>query len=255
VKNELRDKVIRLVVKLERIQDKARWKLSNFIQLMFNEDISMDKRANFLVVVDERYLDAAEVAVNSFLSHHHDYIAIIHTDKALIMKVESFVAATPFARKIQIRLIDKQQDWRLSKLMIIEEMVGTFDYYLDVDTRSNGKFPNSKQILFFVDEGPTIKGVDLNTVKTEYKMLNTTIFSWSGIRPSYPNEIFELFRLLENNFKGTEKERLIEQMALSIFVQENNYKYTVLKVKDHSFDGGILESSYLGATGRQIYRR
>jgi hypothetical protein len=67
--------------------------------------------------------------------------------------------------------------------------------------------------------------------------------------------MFELFRLLENNFKGTEKERLIEQMALSIFVQKNNYKYTVLKVKDRSFDGGILESSYLGATGRQIYRR
>ena len=251
----IRDKAIRFAVLMERIQDQLIWNASNLKQLMFHANLPVNKKANFLVISDERYVKALEVAVNSFLSHHYEFNAIIHTDQKLLEKIKEIVRSSPYFRKIEIRLIGKPEDWRTEKLRIIDEMLGTQDYYLDVDTRTNGRFPFTEEIIFFVDEGLLIKITEADFSETSYNMLNTTFFSWSGITMNKPTGILEIFQTLEKKYKNSEKERLLEQMALSIFIQKNHYEYKVLKSNDKSFDGGILESSYLGTTGRQIYRR
>jgi hypothetical protein len=232
-------------------------------QLFLGNNYLINRKANFLVVKDEKYVSAMQVAVNSFLSHHSDFEALIHTDEDLLKAVEEVVYRSPFSNRISIQIINNHSDWRITKLKLIIDLAGTNEYYLDVDTRTNGKFPYLKKATFFVDEGPII---DLGNFKKDslpimnlnnhkFHMLNTTFFSWGGYNCNNLNEILELFRELENLYKDSNKMRLLEQISLSVFIQKNKIDYDVLKLEDKSFDRGILESSYLGTTGRHIYRR
>jgi hypothetical protein len=189
---------------------------------------------------------------------------VIHTDNELYTNVREFAENSIYRERIEIIQSHAEIHWTEKKYELLMSLQGKKDLYLDVDTRCNNKIDIGNEVTCFVDEGNILEQYPYNEILREFpsvefpqksRMLNTTFFTWNGhlLHEKYQDNY--LYKKVFLNASAFSKERLSEQIAISMLVTNSFPDYEGLKKQDKSFDKGVIESSYLGATGRFIYRR
>lgn len=212
-------------------------------------------------------MSAAKYSISSFLKFNSEYQVILHVDQALYPKARilSFLFGN------SVRVIQDQSgliEPLDAKAKLLIELQGTFDIFVDADTRWNASLKLNESITvmtieFLLQSDATWKNIlsELNLKQSDFSMLNTTFFSWRGndLGVSYKEYSDWKKAWTEIDWKALELgtleitlKRLCEQVFMSYILR---YKQVVaLKDRDAISDGGILESSYLGATGHRFAR-
>ena len=257
----IREILVHGAIRVEKARDILLWSLLSIGGKRKGKAI---RKCNFLILNDPRYLKAGKIAIHSFLARNRDYLAIVHTDVTLYDSVVGLVEKSLFKDRIEIVLSTSDTHWTEQKFRLLMSMQGLSDLYLDVDTRCNKKVKTDEHVTCFVDEGNLLKQEPYSSILGIFpnesfpqrsRMLNTTFFTWNGHTLMDDSQVLELFYKIFRSATAYSKERLAEQITVSILVANNFPNYGALKKIDTSFDRGIIESSYLGATGRFIYRR
>ena len=261
IRKMIREWIIQLFIGGEKVVDVLLW---NLLSIGNRKECIAPKKCHFLILNDARYLKAGKIAIHSFLARNKEFVAVIHTDAMLLKAVSDFASKSIFKKRIQIVQLNSDVHWTEQKYRLLMSMQHENDLYLDVDTRCNKRIEIGKQVTCFVDEGDLLKQEPYSSIlkilpddsfPEKSRMLNTTFFTWNG--QSLPDNSvgLEWFNDISRGATVYSKERLAEQIMVSILVANNFPNYEVLKKFDSSFDRGVIESSYLGATGRFIYRR
>jgi hypothetical protein len=228
--------------------------------------------ARMLVVNDKRYCFFARVAVFSFLHFHPLATVTIYSD----------VKTKPFLRRYFRKEISKGKvridevpvpwnSWQEAKVIVIAEMTGLTDIFLDADVRFNGKLPEIINPTVFVKEfslGEKEPFSFLNDLWIDLcprgprRMLNTTfIYRGASSTENLKSLDLERFRKFElvllnsirkNNLKAPFDDqiwRLREQIFISLVMNSLEVEISSLKGQDSRLDGEFLESAYFGSTG------
>jgi hypothetical protein len=257
----IREVAIHLFIRIEKARDIVTW---NLLSIQNRNRKEYFTSCHFLILNDSRYLSASEIAIQSFLARNRKYIAIIHTDSKLYDRVQQFAENSIYRKRIDIVNDNSNVHWTEQKFNLLMSMQGKKDLYLDVDTRCNNKIKIGPEVTCFVDEGNILEQHPYTEILQEFpsqdfpkksRMLNTTFFTWNGHQLPIKYQEFDLYKKIYLNASTFSRERLSEQIAISMLVANNFPEYNGLKRQDRSFDKGVIESSYLGSTGRFIYRR
>jgi hypothetical protein len=257
----VRECAIQFFIKIEKTRDILIWNILSFRNRKQGEKFGL---CHFLILKNPIYLNAGIIAIHSFLARNRNYIAVIHTDNELYANVREFAENSIYRERIEIIRSHAEIHWTEKKYELLMSLQGKKDLYLDVDTRCNKKIKIGNEVTCFVDEGNILEQPPYSEILRQFpavefpnksQMLNTSFFTWNGHR--LPEKIHgnDLYRELFEVASAFAKERLSEQIAISMLVTNYFPEYEKLKKQDKSFDKGVIESSYLGATGRFIYRR
>ena len=260
-KKSIREILVQAAIKVEKTRDILLWRI---LSIGGNREDKGIRRCHFLILNNPRYLKVGKIAIDSFLARNRDYLAIVHTDATLHDSVLELADKSLFKNRIEIVLSTSDTHWTEQKFKLLMSMQGLNDLYLDVDTRCNKRIKTGDQVTCFVDDGNVLKQepycsileiLPKESFPQKSRMLNTTFFTWNGQTIADNTQVIELFNKIFHSTAAYSKERLAEQITVSILVANNFQNYGALKKNDTSFDRGIIESSYLGATERFIYRR
>jgi hypothetical protein len=257
----VREFAIQFLIRIEKKRDILVW---NILSIRNRKRGDYFGFCHFLILKDPRYLSAGIIAIHSFLARNRKYIAVIHTDNELYAKVKEFAEKSIYRERIEIIQSHAKIHWTEKKYELLMSLQGKKDLYLDVDTRCNNKINIGVEVTCFVDEGKILEQHPYSAILREFsavdfpnksQMLNTSFFTWNGHQLPEKYQDSKLYKKVFLSASTFSKERLSEQIALSMLVTSNFPNYEGLKRQDKSFDKGVIESSYLGATGRFIYRR
>lgn len=230
--------------------------------------VTPGKNCHYLIVKDSRYLKLAKYSLSSMLRYNPDWNAVIHTDKVLFGK--SNLLRILFGQRVEI-LFDQveEADPLSSKCTLILQMQGKDDVFVDIDTRWNARCPKLDSITVLVKEFRVIAdsfwykvAEELQIESKSLHMLNTSFFSWSksslGVSvKEYENwkvewDLLSWQALCDTEAEVDGRKRLHEQFFLSCLLSDQSVK--AIKETDLIADGGVLESSYFGATGHRFAR-
>jgi hypothetical protein len=221
--------------------------------------------ANMLVVKDLRYVKIAKICVQSFLHFHPNSRIVVHADSRTFLKSQKKLSSK------KVKVIRDQNDsdpWQISKLNLVSQLSGSHEIFMDADLRWNGPIKKITKPTFFVreftfneQEKYSVVFAELNWEKyLNYSMKNTSFVSFGGV--SFPKKTWDeiLQNILSFQQKVNESKlsqdvkvdliRISEQVALSLVLDD--FECNFLKASDSQFDGLLVESSYVGATGTRF---
>jgi hypothetical protein len=230
---------------------------------------SIEAVGHLLIVKNADYVRVARICISSFLYFNPNAIIHIHCDQVTYKKSQAMVRF--LSRKNQIRVdLDQsdQHEWQYSKLKLILNLSGSYDFYMDADLKWNGSLPILESTTFFVREFILMSKIEYKELLevmnlqelTSNTMKNTSFFSWNGCIASekFRSKLFGFWSsMLEtidemavSDLTKNSLRRISEQLCLSVLIPENESRY--LKDADAQFDGTFVESSYFGATGTRF---
>lgn len=225
-------------------------------------------RANIMLAHNLKYVDLAEICVNSFLYFHPKSHFTLHCDQETINYTRTTFKSLLNDNRVDIKEIEysKNMEWQEQKLAIILNLSGTKQLMLDADLRWNGPLEVRDEVTFLVEEfvfshkspfREVIKETSLGTPRSSMK--NLSFFSFGGYKLSTEDK--DKIKFTMNEYKKNVKSdlvgiidknsigRVIEQFALSICCETWPTKVGFVKKSDKPIDGGVVESCYFGATG------
>jgi hypothetical protein len=242
----------------------SRWYLS----IAKNRNLISGGRAHLLVVRSPIYAGMASICLRSFAYYNPKFRIIIHTDEQTLRRVQR---KTWLARKLSPRLIqivrvpNTRLTWQEQKLRLVISLSGTSDIFMDADLRWNKSLPDFEEKIYFLVEEFEIGIKELSfddsflekRIPPSFMMKNTSFFSWNKMKITNEDQInlFDIYKSICYGDSKTTKmnqAHLSEQLALSMLINEPNYNISYLKSTDSQYDGGIVESSYFGASGRRF---
>jgi len=214
----------------------------------------------YLVINNFLYQQAFVTSYISLLRHADGLKVCAYVDEAISRSLKRESILLPIKKSLELIQIT-ESDWRKAKLEIILDMGGTHDVFVDADTQFHEAPPQIHGVQVLVNEGNKLTSSPYRSVLQEILgvqskkviyMLNTSIFSWGGILISDEdkNQIRRIFIALDSKLENIGKTRLAEQLALSAFVQLNELTFHAWKLTDGLMDGILVDSTYLGNTGR-----
>jgi len=241
-----------------------RWYLS----IAKNRNLISEGRAHLLVVRSPIYAGMASICSRSFAYYNPKFCLIIHADEQTLKRVRR---KTWLARKLSPRLIqivrvpNSQLTWQEQKLRLVISLSGTSDIFMDADLRWNKSLPDFEEKIYFLVEEFKVEKSELSIEDTflgkkiphSFMMKNTSFFCWNKMKITKEDQV-NLFDIYKSIFYGDSKTtkmnqaHLSEQLALSMLIIEPSYNISYLKSTDSQYDGGIVESSYFGASGRRF---
>jgi len=223
--------------------------------------------AHMLIVKDLRYIAISRICISSFLHFNPRYKVEIHCDSLVYEELIKEYRKSRFNPLIIISHDQNDFDtWQKQKLNLIVSLNGSSNILIDADLRWNSKLEQGKKITFLTREYEMSKRSPARQIVRQIEMTNknpsmynSSYFCFGGCKiadqqidnlrkfhDSYEN-------LLSRSDIGEEDvisfSRLSEQVALSLHASEWGFPLETLKLKDSLRDGGIVESTYFGATG------
>lgn len=230
----------------------------------------IESKCHFLIVKEPIYAKLSMYSISSLLYFNPQFQIIIHCDrkckKAVLWRCRLLLGS-----RCKIKLVDESvTDPMWNKALLILKLQGTNDFFVDADTRFNGKLPQFTQITTLVKEfnmntRPLWVDIchELGVAAEKIEMLNTSLFSWSGHTLALNNKHFEKFyknflslpwERISQNYSIEPKSilRLVEQVFLSI--ELSNRITIAVKNFDTVADKGLIESTYFGASGYRFGR-
>lgn len=261
----------RLVRKIESLlnqrkisRELSRWKKST------SPDASLkDISAHVMLTRNNRYVDLAEICIQSFFHYHPKASFTLHCDNSTVKHVNSKFQKEIAEAKIQVSLlnIEDEKDWQEQKLDLILAMNGSSDIFLDADLRWNGALnEESGKALFLVKEFELRDKSPFREILIKFDnfpphsaMKNVSVFSFGGYRlstaelTSIRNAMDHYREIVDSPIVGILDKaaigRVIEQFALSVCSEIWGVEISYVKESDAPMDGGKVESCYFGATG------
>ena len=224
--------------------------------------------ANIMLTNNQKYVDLAEICVNSFIYFHPKSHFTLHCDGNTITYTKAKFSSLIQEGRVKIKEIEAKEglNWQDQKLEIILSLSGTKQLMLDADLRWNGPLEINEGVTFFVEEftlnrkspfREIIKETKLGTSRSTMK--NLSFFSFGGYALTEEDlknikicmdEYRENVRSdLVGKFDKASIERVIEQFVLSVCCETWPTNINFVKYSDKPKDGGIVESCYFGATG------
>ncbi len=243
---------------------------SQVIRIRFCSLDNTNLNCHYLVVNDPIYAKLAVYSIASFLFHNRNFKVVIHSDakcfRALLWRSRIF-----FGSKCKVlRVQNSSEDPMYQKALLLLQLQGTKDIFVDADTRFNGVLKGQDSITvlvreFRLEEQETWLYVSklLEIDPTKSFMLNTSFFTWSGVHLNVTSDLFHDFYQkylslpwsdLSNLFLIQERSltRLVEQFFFSILLSSHDVDF--LKEHDKVADKGVIESTYYGASGYRFGR-
>ena len=227
------------------------------------------QKCHFLVVNNPVYAHLAMYGIASLLYFNREVQVTIHCDSKCY-KTLKWKTGLLFGHRTTINIIEsKNSDPMYEKAKLLISLQGTYDYFIDADTRINGLIPDFSKPAVLVREFSLDNhiiwrriseqlGIDLQKAE----MLNTTFFTWSGKKLALDIQDFEIFYhnylnidwnlISRKSSEWNDYKRLVEQFFFSIVLSNSNY--STLKDQDSVADKGVIESSYFGASGYRFGR-
>ena len=156
------------------------------------------------------------------------------------------------------------------KALLLLQLQGTKDIFVDADTRLNGVLKGQDSITVLVREFRLAEQETwlyvcklLEIDPTKSFMLNTSFLTWSGVHLNVTSDLFHDFYQnylslpwsdISNLFLIQERSltRLVEQFFFSILLSSHDVDF--LKEHDKVADKGVIESTYYGASGYRFGR-
>lgn len=223
------------------------------------------KQVHILATKRKDYVKSAIYCANSILAYSPDLTIMIHTDE---MNLEVFNSKfQKFVKKRQVRfnVLSGEMTWQRQKMHLILNEMNSNDLFSDSDIFWNGRLPECKKALIFVEELEKFEKDPYATLSNfcgwdeeiSMRMYNTSVVSLG----SNINKLeFKLDAeqawdriasvLSMNDFPEIWKPkilRLIEQISISYaFSKLKKEEFELLKDQDSPMDGSIAESYYLG---------
>ena len=239
-----------------------------YSRIYLNRNLPRPEVAHLLIVKKPIYAGMASICIRSFAYFNPRFSFTIHADEQTkkIIERKTFLIRKMSPKLLRIVLVDDfDRDWQEQKIELLVSLSGKSDIFMDADLRWNKSLPIlSQNITFLVEEFEVqLKelnfnpGFDLKSQPLRFMMKNTSFFSWQSqsVSDSQRESIFEIYRHLKNN-KGNnphlDQGHLSEQLTLSLAINEESNQISFLKFEDTQYDGGIVESSYFGASGRRF---
>ena len=237
-----------------------------YMRIFQHRKIEKTEVAHLLVVKNKVYAGMASISIRSFAHYNSNYRFIVYVDlrTSKYVRRKLLILYMIDRQLVEIQTVDdSEKSWQALKLEIILRMKGTSEIFMDADLRWNGMIPEIQSVTYLVSEFE----IDYNELKSRLKdssiapkcvtMKNTSFFSWGNqkIDVDTRNLIFELQAIFSTSkvlIPGLNLNHLSEQLALSIVVNEFQYKVHFLKKTDAQYDRGLVESSYFGASGRRF---
>jgi hypothetical protein len=219
---------------------------------------------HFLVVKKRDYASLVQIAIESLLFHNPGFKVRVHCDDSTYPALTHKLFLTRIRHRGKVSLsIDSNDDhWKTLKYNLLLSLKGTNEFFLDADTKVNAKLKLFDSPFFLVSEYradlSAFKNLPpevLNSRLSSFLVKNTSAFGWGGINLT-TNQIEVAWKIYESvsvNLENSEKARLSEQIALSLFLDWLDVSTKFLKEKDAQFDQGIVESSYFGATTSRFF--
>lgn len=224
--------------------------------------------ANIMLTNNQKYVDFAEICVNSFLYFHPKSHFTLHCDGDTIAYTKSKFSSLIQDGRVETKEIEKNKGlkWQDQKLAIILSLSGTNYLMLDADLRWNSPLEMNVGVAFLVKEfvfnqkspfREIIKETKLGNSRASMK--NTSVFSFGGY--ALTEEDLENIEICMAEYRENVRsdlvgkidkdflERLSEQFVLSVCSETWATNISFVKASDKPIDGGIVESCYFGATG------
>ena len=228
-----------------------------------------ERNCHFLICKNPKYVGVSKYAIFSYMRHHPLDKVIIHCDKVTLTKVKKLYRFIP-VKNIEIHEdISSDMYPYVSKGLLILSLQGTKDLFIDADTRINGTITNFELPTALVSEfkfGESKKfslilhAMGVQHFEEKY-LLNVSFVTWGGRNLGITSNEFVLWsdKYLNLNWEDLLSaeainyfKRFVEQTFFSLIFQSGEWK--VLKSKDKVGDGGVIESSYFGASGYRFGR-
>jgi hypothetical protein len=242
----------------------SRWKASTSLGASHK-----DIRAHVMLTRNNRYVDLAEICIQSFFHYHPNATFTLHCDNSTVKYVNSKFQKEITEGQIQVLLlnIEDERDWQEQKLDLILAMNGSSDIFLDADLRWNGALnEESGKALFLVKEFELRDKSPFREILTKFDnfpphsaMKNVSVFSFGGHQLSIAElsairDAMDHYRkIIASPIVGSLDKaaigRVIEQFALSVCSEIWGIEISYVKESDAPLDGGKVESCYFGATG------
>ena len=225
---------------------------------------------HFLVVKNPIYARISLYAISSLLFFNPNVKVNIHCDKCCFRALNPMTRLLFGSRVTLIRSDTRHHDPMFEKAKLLVSLQGTSDFFIDADTRINGRLPVFSNIGLLVREFKLSESEVwrelLNRIQAKSldgAMLNTTFFTWGNrdLNLSLQNftDFYSKFMRLNweaisLEFKIVDKQylRLVEQFFFSIELSQQRVLF--LKSEDSVADKGLIESSYYGASGYRFGR-
>jgi hypothetical protein len=226
-----------------------------------------NRTAHLLVVKNLRYVSISRICVSSFLHFNSNYNVLIHCDYITYKSLIEEFSKSRFSPIIEISMDQNNSDtWQRQKLNVIMKLNGSADIFMDADLRWNSALEQGNGITFLTCEYEMSKRSPLRQIARGLEglhsnpcMYNSSYFSFGGCEVSVAQidqlqAFFDEFeKLLIHSDIGEEDvlflRRLSEQIALSLHAASWVAELDTLKLEDSPRDGGVVESTYFGATG------
>jgi hypothetical protein len=219
---------------------------------------------HFLVIKEPYYATLVQSAVESYLFNNAGCKVVIHCDgnTIQILKRKLLFSRVRHPDSIFFSLVLYNLDWRIEKFRLLLSLHSSNDLFLDADTLTHCKIGNFQKPVFFAHEG-NVKfsslGLSPNIIFENlfesFNSNNTTAFGWGGVSLA-PGEVevaWEIFRALDVAFAGTDRSRIVEQLAISIFVDWLKLDTDFVKSSGAQFNREVISTSYYGATSAKFF--
>lgn len=242
----------------------CRW----YIKIYLYRNLPRSEMAHLLIVKKPIYGGMGSICIRSFAYFNPRFSFTVHVDG---LTKKTVLRKTFLIRKISPKLLtivlvnDTKMSWQEQKIELLVSLSGGSEIFMDADLRWNKALPNLSQNITFLVEEFEVElielnfnpGFDLKSLPSHFMMKNTSFFSWQNyqVSRSQKNYIFEIYRHLKNNKSNNphlDQAHLSEQLTLSLLINEESNQISFLKLEDTQYDGGIVESSYFGASGRRF---
>lgn len=198
--------------------------------------------AHLLLVGHQAYVEAARVALLSFVATHDVETISIHADSNLRSAASSLARKLPKSLDVRVKTVAPEQSWQSVKLQILTHLVQG-EVYFDADVRWNRRVLASEPSCYAVELAPAKFG------KEVFPMINTSV-----VAPGHKADVLKrtsdglLWREFVRRVAET-GDRLWEQLAYSRLVAQSGVEMTPLRTSDDAESAPVV-TSFMGATGR-----
>jgi hypothetical protein len=227
------------------------------------------KQCHFILLRKKEYVFISKFAIASFLKFNPDYRVIVHCDSLVEIYARKLQYLFPRSR-LSVVVDQPSQGFVYSiKGNFLLRLQGSFDIFLDADTRCNGRLPEIVKPMTLVAEFPYYSNRKWAAILREcgleenirFFLLNVSAVSWAGCHYGVSPEDFadwekKWFAIDWSNILREDQIPYFQRFVEQVFVSNIFQRGPIQTLKDADFvaDKGIIESSYFGATGYRFGR-